>query len=229
MNSATGAVPLVQRVGWLSRMPAPFRSALLDVARVRQYETGEVLFAVGDQPGGLYGLESGCLGLESAQSDCPPQKTFLVHPGTWIGEGPVAGLDVRMIGAWATRPSTVVAIEIAAFRRVAAHTPTLWRHLALLSLENNGRAIGLAQDLMLRGSRERLAALLVRLAGLRDAHPPAPAVVDATQSEIAAMANLSRSVVSSLLLKMELEGAVRLRRAEVEIVDPERLLGTPGE
>ena len=226
MNRASGAVSLLVRVGWFSRIPAPLRSALLDVAWVQRYETGQPLFAVGDQPGGLYGLESGCLALEAAQSDSPPQKTFLVHPGAWIGEGPVAGLEVRMIGAWATRPSMVVAIEIAAFRRVAAQTPELWRHLTLLSLENNGRSIGLAQDLMLRGSLERLAALLARLGGLRDAHPPASPVVDATQSEIAGMANLSRSVVSSLLLKMELDGIVRLRRAGVEIIDAGRLLQT---
>ena len=224
MDRASGGVSLVVRVGWFSRIPVPLRSALLNVAWVQRYKTGQPLFAVGDQPGGLYGLESGCLALEAAQSDSPPQKTFLVHPGTWIGEGPVAGREVRMIGAWATRPSMVVAIEIAAFRRVAAQTPELWRHLTLLSLENNGRSIGLAQDLMLRGSLERLAALLARLGGLRDPHPPASPVVDATQSEIAGMANLSRSVVSSLLLKMERDGIVRLRRAGVEIVDAGRLL-----
>lgn len=118
----------------------------------------------------------------------------------------------------------VVAIEIVAFRRVAARTPELWRHLALLSLENNARSISLVQDLMLRGSRERLAAFSARQGGLRDAHPPALPVVDATQSDIAEMANLSRSIVSALLLKMERDGFVRQRRACVEIVDAARLL-----
>jgi CRP-like cAMP-binding protein len=172
----------------------------------------------------LYGLEEGCLALEAAQSGGPPQKSFLIHPGTWIGEGPVAGLEARIIGAWATRPSRVLSIEIVSFRRVAARDPDLWRHLVLLALQNSMRVIGLAQDLMLRGSRQRLAALLARLGGLRDDHRPVPAVVDATQSEIAAIANLSRGVVSRLLLEMEQEGLVRLRRANVEILDPDRLL-----
>jgi CRP-like cAMP-binding protein len=224
MNRQVDAVSLLLRVGWLSRMPSPLQSALLEVSRVRRYAACEKLFAVGDQPGGLYGLEAGCLAIEAAQSDCAPQKGFLVHPGAWIGEGPVAGLDARMVGAWATRPSAVVAVEIAAFRRVAARAPDLWRHLALLALENHGRSIGLAQDLMVRGSRERLAALLARLAGLRDADRPAIPTVDATQSEIAAIANLSRGVVSALLLEMEREGVVRLGRSSVEIVDAERLL-----
>jgi CRP-like cAMP-binding protein len=220
---AKGVDALVLRVGWLSRIPAPLRSALFDVARIRRYAADEVLFAIGDQPGGLYGLEAGSLALEAAQSDSAPQKGYLVHPGVWFGEGPVAGLEARMLGAWATRPSTVVTIEIAAFRRIAARTPELWRHLALLAIENSGRIIGLAQDLMLRGSRERLAALLARMAGLREAHPPIPPIIDATQSEIAAIANLSRAVVSRLLLEMERDGVVRLRRAGVEVLDAERL------
>lgn len=215
---------LVQRVGWLARLPSELQSALLAVARIRQHPAGDVLFRVGDEPGGLFGLESGCLAVEAAQSDSPPQKGLLIHPGAWIGEGPISGLAARLVGAWTTRPSTVIAIEIAAFRRLALGTPDLWRQLALLAVENTARAIGLAQDLMLRGSRERLAALLARLGGLRDAHPPDPAVVDATQGEIAAIANLSRGVVSALLQEMETAGMVRLRRAGVEIIDARRLL-----
>ena len=81
------------------------------------------------------------------------------------------------------------------------------------------------RDYQLRGSRDRLAAILVRLAGLRNDDPPDPPVIDATQAEIAAIANLSRSVVSDLLPKMEREGLVSLGRASVKILDADRLLG----
>jgi len=214
----------LEETGWLSELPSPLRAALLDASRLKRYGAGDRVYGLGDPPGGLYGLEEGCLALEAAQSDTPPEKGFLIHPGTWIGEGPVAGLEARITGAWATRPSKVLSIEIAGFRRVAARDPDIWRHLVLLALQNSMRVIGLAQDLMLRGSRQRLAALLARLGGLRNDHRPVPAVVDATQVEIAAIANLSRGVVSRLLLEMEQEGLVQLRRASVEILDPERLL-----
>ena len=214
----------LEETGWLSELPLPLRSALLEMSRLKRYVAGDHVYGLGDPPGGLYGLEEGSLALEAAQSDSPPLKSYLIHPGAWIGEGPVAGLEARITGAWATRPSKVLLIEVAGFRRVAARVPDLWRHLVLLALQNNMRAIGLAQDLMLRGSRQRLAALLARLGGLRDGHRPVPAVVDATQGEIAAIANLSRGVVSRLLLEMEQEGLVQIRRASVEILDPDRLL-----
>ena len=214
----------LEETGWLSELPLALRSALLEMSRLKRYGAGDRVYGLGDPPGGLYGLEEGCLALEAAQSDSPPQKSFLIHPGAWIGEGPVAGLQARITGAWATRPGKVLFIEVAGFRRVAGRDPDLWRHLVLLALQNTTRAIGLAQDLMLRGSRQRLAALLARLGGLRDDHRPAPAVVDATQGEIGAIANLSRGVVSRLLLEMEQEGLLHIRRASVEILDPDRLL-----
>lgn len=214
----------LEQSGWLLGVPAPLRRALLDVARLKQYEAGESVYGLGGPPGGLYGLEAGCLALEAGQSDNPPQKSFLIHPGAWIGEGPVAGLEARITGARATRPSKLLLIEVAAFRSLAARNPEVWRYLVLLGLGNQARLMGLAQDLMIRSSRQRLAALLARLGGLREPVPPIPAIVDATQSEIAGIVNLSRGVVSRLLLEMERDGVVRLRRASVEIRKTEGLL-----
>jgi CRP-like cAMP-binding protein len=223
-SDTTRSSLFLEGTGWLSELPPPLRSTLADASRLRLFGAGDRVYGLRDPPGGFYGLEEGCVALEAAQSDKPPQKGFLIHPGTWIGEGPVAGLEARITDAWATRPSKVLSIEIAALRRLAARDPELWRHLVLLALHNQRRAMGLAHDLTLRGSRRRLAALLARLAGLREDHAPADPIVDATQGEIEAIANMSRGVVSRLLLAMGQEGLLRLRRANVEILDPEGLL-----
>lgn len=175
-NGRACAVSTLLRVGWLSRPPAPVQSALLGAARVRRCAAGEVLFAVGDPPGGLHGLEAGCLAVESARTDSEPRKNLLPHPGAWIGEGPLVGLETRMIGAWATRPATVRLIQIAAFRRVAARAPGLWRDRARLALEDHARTIGTAQDLR----RQRLAALLLEMEreGLPSLHRAGVEILD---------------------------------------------------
>ena len=218
------ALSFARRTGWSSRLPRPLQADLLDMARLRVLEEGARLYAIGDPPGGLYGLVSGCLAAEAAQSGAPPHKSLLLHPGAWFGAGPVAGLEARVIGTWATRPSAVLSIEIADFRRVAAVHPEAWRHIVLLEIENHARTMGLCQDLMVRGGRPRLLAILARLGGLHEKPVPEPAVIDATQDEVADIANLSRSVVSRFLQDMEREGLVRLRRKTIEIVDAGRLL-----
>lgn len=220
------ALSFARRTGWSSRLPPALQADLLDAARLRVLEDGGRLFAIGDLPGGFYGLVSGCLAAEAAQSGAAPHKSLLLHPGAWIGVGPVAGLDARVIGTWATRRSAILAVEIADFRRVAAAHPDSWRHIALLEVENHARTMGLCQDLMVRGGRPRLLAILARLGGLHEKPVPEPAVIDATQDEVADIANLSRSVVSRFLQDMEREGLVRLRRKTIEILDARRLLQT---
>ena len=222
-NLDSGAIAFLRREGWFSRLPVELQSALLDEARVVRLDAGESLFQLDGPPGGLFGIASGCIAVEAAQSDRPPQKSLLLHPGTWLGAGIIAGRTSRLVGARATRTSELLAVEAAGFRKVAAGDPQLWRHLALLAIENSARTIGLAEDLMLRGSRTRLAALLLRLAGLREEHPPDPPIIDATQSEIASIANLSRSVVSELLLEMERRGCIHLKRGAIQVFDPKGL------
>jgi hypothetical protein len=77
---------------------------------------------------------------------------------------------------------------------------------------------------MIRGGRRRLAAILARLAGLRDEVVPNPLFIDATQSEVADIANLARSVVSIFLKEMERDGVVRLTWATIEVLRPDLLL-----
>jgi CRP-like cAMP-binding protein len=84
--------------------------------------------------------------------------------------------------------------------------------------------MGLAHDLMIRGGRRRFAAVLARMAGLREEVVPDPPIIDATQAEVGAMVNLARSVVSAFLKEMEREGILRLNWASIEVLRPDLLL-----
>jgi CRP-like cAMP-binding protein len=171
----------------------------------------------------MFFLAQGCLAAEIAPSISPPHKCMLLYPGSWFAEGPTTVTN-RLVGFYATRTSSVVLIETHDLRRVAASHPDTWRYLALLALENHARTMGLAHDLMIRGGRRRLAAILARLAGLRDEVVPNPLFIDATQSEVADIANLARSVVSIFLKEMERDGVVRLTWATIEVLRPDLLL-----
>ena len=218
------ALALARSTGWSSRLPPKLQADLLSVARLRVVTEGTWLYAVGGPPGGIFGIVSGCFAAASAQSSGGHQKSLLFHPGSWSGAGPVAGLPDRLAGFWATRDSQVLSIEIPDFRRVAAHHHDAWRQVALLVLENLGQTIGLTHALMVRGGSQRLRAILARLAGLHDELVPDPAIVDATQTDVADIANLSRSVVSQFLKEMEREGIIRLGWSSIEILSPQRLL-----
>ncbi len=218
------AVSFARSAGWASRLPPALQESLLAAARLRTLPAGSRLYAIGDSLGPIYFLARGCLAAEVSPSANPPMKSMLLYPGAWLGEGITASTD-RRVGVWATRKSAVLSVDAGDFRRVATRDPELWRHLALLALENHYRTMGLAHDLMIRGGRRRLSAILARLAGLRDEVVPDPLVIDATQAEIAEMANLARSVVSSFLQEMERDGILRLSWGAIEVLSPRVLLG----
>ena len=224
----TEKIAVLRRIGWLARCPDDIRDALLDACRISRLDAGAPVFHINDPAGGLFGIESGCIAFEAAQSDRPPQMGLLLHPGCWFGEGTLSGRPTRLVGPRATRPTILAAVELKRFRTLAAGRPEIWRYVAELATENTARVIGLAEDLMLRGSRARLAAILVRLAGLRESSPPSPPVIDATQAEIAAVANLSRSMVSVLLHELERSGFIELGRSSISIADPSGLLRCAG-
>lgn len=223
MRTRDEAIEFAAGVGWCTRMPVALRDALLASTRLRLIEAGLRLYAIGDEPGPMYFLARGSLAAEVAPSFVLPQKSMLLYPGAWLAEGPTA-VSRRQVGIWATRDSMVLSIELGDFRRVARKHPDIWRFLALLALENHYRTMGLAHDLMIRGGRRRLSAILARMAGLRDEVVPDPLVIDATQSEVADIANLSRSVVSGFLNGMEEDGLLRLCWGGIEILQPDALL-----
>jgi CRP-like cAMP-binding protein len=197
--------------------------SLLTAARLRTYAAGVRLCSIGDEPGAMFFVAGGCLSAEVSPSISPPHKSLLLYPGAWLGEGPTTQ-TFRRVGLVATRPSTVLLLEQGDVRRVASLHSDLWRHLADLALENHYRTMGLAHDLMIRGGRRRFAAIVARLAGLRDDPVPEDLHIDATQAEIADIANLARSVVSTFVQELERDGVLRPKWGTIEVLRPDLLL-----
>jgi CRP-like cAMP-binding protein len=171
----------------------------------------------------MFFVAHGCIAAEVAITIGSASKAMLLYPGSWFAEGPTT-LTERAVGFFATRPSSVLLVDHLDVRRIAAVHPDLWRFIAILNLENHRRTMGLAHDLMIRGGRRRFAALLARMAGLREEVVPNRPVIDATQAEIGEMVNLSRSVVSTLLKEMERKGLIRLAWGNIEVLRPDLLL-----
>lgn len=76
----------------------------------------------------------------------------------------------------------------------------------------------------IRNSERRLIAILLRLAGLRGgAVQPVDAsglaTVDATQDNVAGLANLSRSMTVKLLRRLDDDGVIRCRYRAIDLLD----------
>lgn len=192
---------MLHRRGWLSETPESFREAVLSQCRVLTLAARSVVYRAGDPPGGLYGVAEGAIAVEIAPVDREPYIGHVARAGAWFGEGTTLIRRPRMVGVQTVRESVLYHLPLDRWDALAAEDPQAWRWFAHLVSRNEMIAIGVAEDLMIRDSAARVAAMLLRLGGYVETPPwPEPQVeLDIGQEDLAQMTNLSRSSVSRIL------------------------------
>lgn len=215
----------VSASGWLANTPASFRDVVLSRAVVRRYGPGELLHAAGDEAGGMYGVAEGSIRLMLSAIDHGPYCGHLLRPGSWAGDGPTITGDLRPVTLVSSGPSTVLFLSRAAIMEIVAEEPGHWRHFIAGTMLNLNLAFGAIADLMLRDHRKRLVAILLRAAGARSEMPPVerPIEVEMSQTDIAAMANVTRTTAGATLRRLEQAGLLKIGYGKVTILSPAQL------
>jgi CRP/FNR family transcriptional regulator, cyclic AMP receptor protein len=207
--------------GWLVHTPPAFRDALLAEGVLRSFGRGDVVMRHGDAPNGLWVVVEGGLSLEIAPYEQGPNFAHVLRPGFWFGvmEGLTGG--GRLYSHVATRPSVCLHVPKRGVDKVLAVDPEGWRWIGQLCAGHLALAIGAMNDLMIRSSEARLAAILLRLAGARDVDNPREAMpeIDASHEDFGVMANLSRSAVGRILKEFEDKRLVACGYGAVRILD----------
>jgi len=224
----------LQRIGWLSQMPEPFRQNLLGRCRLQKVAAGERVYGLDDPPGGIYGVASGSVSMALAPQERGPYFGHLMGPGSWFGLAAAMHKQSRVMGVTATRASALLLLPMAEFDALVAESPASWRFFTALALMNTSIAMGAADDLLIRDTARRCIATLLRLAGLRNsASMTLPlSEVDVTQEELAYLSNLSRNATGLLLRKLQKRGFIELAYKSIRILDAaslQDLVRTGGE
>lgn len=230
-NSLERDVPELQQArvflaatGDLTVMPERLRAAVLERCSLRRFSAGESLYTLGDPPGGPYGLVAGGVALFMGQAERGPYFAHFGRPGVWFGEGSALTDQPRQVGAVATQHTTALYLPLPAIRTLAATEGEVWRWIAMLTSQHLGIAMGAIVDLMIRDPAERAIAVLLRLADRRLPGSPAdPITIDTSQEDLAAMTNLSRNAVGTILRRLEAEEMVRIGYRQITLMLPDAL------
>jgi CRP-like cAMP-binding protein len=175
---------------------------------------------VADEPGGMWGLAEGELSVEFAPGIRDLQMSYLLLPPVWVGEGGVIVGAPRSIGLSTTRRSVLLHLPMQRFADIAKDDPLVWRWVARVQKQNFERSIGLTDALMVRSSEARVSAVLSHLGGRLGPLADAPRVLDITHSQLAAIANVSRSVLSPILQALAAKGTIELGHRTITIAEP---------
>lgn len=209
---------------WLRECSPDFCTALLDRAIIRHSPAGARLFHAGDEGGGLFGVASGTveISLNLPHPDTP--IVHLAHAGYWAGYRPLVG-RARLLGVVARSDVVWALLPQHAARDMLAGTPEWWRFIARLVDDNAEIAAGTIADLTRQDSRLRAIAALLRLAGCRYRDPPEGQAIELrlSQTELAAMAVMSRNTLNSIMRELVEARLVAVGYRSLLIRSPGRL------
>lgn len=177
---------------------------------------GRSAFEAGDEAGGIFGVVSGCIELHIASAGGAPTLTHIGQPGLWLGDIAAIGKHRRLISAVAAADTELLRLPRACMIRIAAAEPNFWLHFAELLSANFARSFGVIGMLRRDDPVQRIAALLLNLSGDPDY---LQLRVPGSQSDLAAMANLSRSTVSSALAELARRNLIRTGYGAIDIID----------
>ncbi len=225
MSQRDAACKVVVNRGWLSQMPASFQREVLARCLLEQFKQGTAIYSIGDEPGGMFGLVSGGLGVSMAPQEEGPYTAHFAMPGTWFGEAAAFTRRPRMVGLTATRDSELLHLPLAAIDEVVRRDPAAWRLFGLVTIDHLQLAMGGADDLMIRDHVKRFVAVLLRNADCRLSTPPSqhPIEIDVNHENLAHMANVARTTAGSILRKLEVKGYVALSYGRINILAPDKL------
>lgn len=212
------AVNVCRTEGWLARMPSAFREQVLLSCDHLALRTGQEVFAVGDETGGIFGVAAGRLGLHVPALGSEPTLSITVGPGFWVGDlAAVAGVT-RRTSLIACCDSEVLRLSRASMVRLTAGDPEAWLHFAELMAGNLELSILTIAMLRRNDPVARIAALLLNLAGRRQCGASLPL----SQMDIASMAALSRTT-NRALADLEKQGLIRRGYAVITVLNHDGL------
>jgi CRP-like cAMP-binding protein len=213
---------ILRNEGWLADRDPEFQQALLGICRWRWFQPDEALVTAGDKSAPLVGIAHGTAAMITALGPPDTPLTHICHPGLWIGFVPLVAGRPADNSTVARTPVYAAVASKSGVEALLRENPGWWRHLARLALYYGEIAVNTVADLLIRESDRRCAATLLRVAACRF-EGDEPNVAPVNQTDLAAMANLSRTTANALLGEFERKGLLARQYNHIDIVEPAAL------
>jgi CRP-like cAMP-binding protein len=214
IDTARNAVEVLSSIPYFKELDLSVMKALADVAVLRKYEAGQIIFVDGEPCAGLYIVQDGWLkGFKHAPSGREQVIRFM-GPGDVFNEIGVLAEGKNLVTVQALAPSVVWVIQQEAVLRLMETYPQLCRLIVQNLAKRVYHLMNLIEDLSLRTVEGRLAHLLLEQSK--------EGIVNrqrwATQAEIASQLGTVPGVISRILHSLADEGLIRIERHQIHIL-----------
>lgn len=221
--SSNEVAGLLAGSAWFRAAPASLQSQLLDIGRVQRLVPGQRLFMRGDPDDGLYCVLDGLMRISAASFAGKEALLAVIEPVNWFGEIALFDNRPRTHDAYAERECALFHVSRIALTSLLKETPAYWHAFGLLLTQKLRLAFDAIEEAALLPAAQRLARRLLLMAGGYGEPGAMRSVLKVPQEDLAMMLALSRQTINQVLKQFETQGALKLRYAEIEIVDARKL------
>lgn len=207
----------------LQGLPDEDRARVLAATTLRSYGKDETVFTQGDPGGAFHLLSKGRMAVRVATPSGEVVTLSVLGPGDFFGELALLGpRHVRTASVVALEPAETLSMDLARFDQLRRTNPSVERFLVdVLGAQVRRLTAHLVEALYVPAEQRTVRRLLGLLHHYRG--DSVPVVVPVTQEDLATMAGTTRPTVNRVLRSLEDEGAVRLARGRIEVLDVEIL------
>jgi CRP-like cAMP-binding protein len=199
-------------------------AVILAAATERRFLANSIITNQGNPAEHLYLLTSGRARYFFITEE--GQKTLLL----WLPQGEIIGGAAFLpktthysLSCETVKDSSVLVWGRAALRGLISRYPRLLENALLMASDYLAWYLADHIALTCQTARQRLAQVLVRLAGVIGQKVPGGVEIDATNEELASAANITPFTASRLISEWQLNRAVAKRRGKIFLRSPERL------
>lgn len=212
-NKRARAESILLGNGWLSSQPRAFQQEVLRRSILMYFPAGDMVYRVGDELGGVFGLVEGTLTVNTAPGGHLAQLVHIGAPGAWTGEGCFLTRQPRRIELRILVETWMLHLPLDQMDQMAAVDPTVIRNFSEILMASTEVLIRIIHDLQIPNAARRIASVLQRATWIGERPIPL------TQSEIGLMANASRKQVNFTLARFARAGWVKADYRSITIVD----------
>ena len=183
-----------------------------------------VLFAQGDPAASVFYIQEGSVKLSVLSKAGKEAVVAILGPGDFVGEGALAGQDVRIASATANVPTTVLEVEKEAMLRLLHEDHAFSDRFIAYMLSRNLRVEADLVDQLFNRSEKRLARALLLLARYGKEDGPHRVLPKISQEVLAEMIGTTRSRVNFFMNKfrklgfIEYNGGLKINSALLTVV-----------
>ncbi|HSW12384.1 MAG TPA: Crp/Fnr family transcriptional regulator [Solimonas sp.] len=212
---------------WFRELPPEVVTGFAAMAVRRRLADGELLFARGDVPDGLWGVVSGRIRAGSISSEGKELLVMQFEPGAWFGEISMFDGLPRTHDARAVGPTEMLMLPRDRFLALLATQPELYPHFVKMLCRKLRLAFSWIEDAQFVSLPARLARRLLDLLALYGRDTPQGQLIDLhlPQDDLGRMLGASRQSISKELKAWEARGWIAVDYGKLSVRDLAALRG----